>query len=90
METLKKLLILRETQPFSPPRENLLYLGNGNPEKILILPETELSYISGNRTFLYFGKGIVRTLTYSKSWYIQNPRHIQNTFKHLRWNVLQK
>ena len=23
-------------------------------------------------------------------WYIQNPRHIQNTVKNLRWNVLQK
>ena len=66
METLKKLLIFRETQPFSPPRENLLSLGNGNPEKILILPETELSYISGNRTFLYFEKGIFETLAYSE------------------------
>ena len=37
---------------------------------------------SGNETFLYFGKGIFRTLTYleleaySELWYIQNPRHM--------------
>ena len=60
-------------------RESFLYFlkkasktaGNGNPEKILILEETELSYIfqetelsytSGNATFLYFWKGIFRTL----------------------------
>ena len=53
-------------------------------------------YISGNGTFLYFEKGIFRTLAYleleaySEPWYIQNPRHIQNTVNHLRWNVLQK
>ena len=41
---------------------------NGNPEKIL--------YISENGIFLYFGKGIFRTLAYlelekySESWYI--------------------
>ena len=28
--------------------------------------------------------------TYSEPWYIQKPRHIQNTGKHLRWNVLQE
>ena len=27
---------------------------------------------------------------YSESWYIQNPRRIQNTVNYLRWNVLQK
>ena len=48
------------------------------------------------KLFLYFGKGIFRTLpyveleAYSEPSYIQNPRHIQNTVKHLRWNVLQK
>ena len=26
----------------------------------------------------------------SEPWYIQNPRHIQNTVWHLRWNFLQK
>ena len=54
----------------------------------LIFQETELSYISGNRTFLYFfkkrfllyvGKGIFRTPAYieleaySELWYIRNP-----------------
>ena len=53
-------------------------------------------YISGKETFLYFEKGIFRTLAYleleaySEPWYIQNPRHIQNSVNHLRWNVLQK
>ena len=38
---------------------------------------------------------IFRFLTYLEldehleSWYTQNPRHIQNTVKHLRWNVLE-
>ena len=50
--------------------------GNGNPQKLLILPETELSYIS-------------RKL-YSEPWYIQNPRHIQNFVKHLRWKSFAK
>ena len=61
-----------------------------NPKKILILPETEFSYISGSGTFLYFGKGIFRTLTYlelvgySEPWYTQNQRYIQNFVKHLQ------
>ena len=38
-------------------KESFSYIsGNGNPEKI--------RYISGNGTFLYFGKGIFRTLAY--------------------------
>ena len=70
-------------------------------------------YISGKGTFLYFAKGIFRTLTYLEieansepfyyqnpdifrtksifrtlTQYMQNPRHIQNTVKHLRWNLL--
>ena len=44
------------------------------PEKFLMFQETELSYI--------FRK------LYSEPWYIQNLRHIQNTIKHLRWNLL--
>ena len=27
---------------------------------------------------------------YSEPWYIWNLRYIQNSVKHLRWNVLQK
>ena len=41
-------------------------------------------------TFIYFGKGIFRTLVYLEPEVIQNPRHILNTVKHVRWNVLQK
>ena len=72
-------------------KESFSYIsGNGNPEEIL--------QISGNRTFLYFlkklfflyfGKGIFRTLKQTQNlWYIQYPRHIQNTVKHLLWNAL--
>ena len=61
-------------------RESFLYFlkkasktaGNGNPEKILILEETELSYISGNGTFLYFRKC---------NFLIFLERHIQNPSK---------
>ena len=45
-------------------------------KKLFIFQETELFYISGK--------------VYSEPWLIQNLRHIQNTVKHLRWNVLQK
>ena len=44
---IKKFLIFRKTE---------------TPKKILIFQETELSYISGNKTFLYFGKGKFRIL----------------------------
>ena len=40
----------------------------------LILQETELSYILGK--------------VYSEPQHIQNSRHIQNTAKQLRWNIL--
>ena len=39
----------------------------------LFFQETELSYTFVNETYLYFGKGIFRTLVYSEPWYIQNP-----------------
>ena len=48
------------------------------------------------KNFLYFGKGVFRTLLHLELqkhlelWYIQNLRHIQNTLKHLRWNLLLK
>ena len=48
------------------------------------------------RPNIFRTRGIFRTVTYleleaySEPWFIQNPRHIQNTVKHLRWNVLQK
>ena len=53
-------------------------------------------------TFLYFGKSIIQNTNitelleyleqkaYSEPWYIYNPRHIQNTVKHLRWNAFAK
>ena len=57
----------------------------------------QLSYIFSKKVFLYFGKGIFRTLTYLEldaclePLYTQNPRHIRNTVKyHLQWNLLQK
>ena len=34
--------------------------------------------------------GIFKTLTYSESWNIQNPTHVQNPVKHVRWCVLWK
>ena len=55
-----------------------------------------------NITFLYFGKSIIQNTNitelleyleqkaYSEPWYIYNPRHIQNTVKHLRWNAFAK
>ena len=46
-----------------------------------MLPETELSYTSGDGTFLYFRK---RNFLIFRERYIQNPRHIQNTAKHDR------
>ena len=49
MELLKK-----ETETL---KKFFLFLETETPEKIL-------SYISGNETFLYFGKGIFRTLAY--------------------------
>ena len=56
--------------------------GNGKPEKNIYI--SELSYISGKgRTLTY-----LELQAYSEPWYIQNPRHIQNSVKHLRWNVL--
>ena len=47
--------------------ESFSYISeNRNPEKIpcISFQETELSYISGSKTFLYFGKGIFRILAY--------------------------
>ena len=73
-EKVKKLLIFRETN-LSVHLEKISYISgrrntekniyisrNKNPQKILILPETWLFYIWGNRTFWYFWKGIFRTL----------------------------
>ena len=82
-------------------KESLSFiLKNGNPKKLFILQETELSCISGNGNFLYLGNlsifkttSLFRALTYvelkpySEPWYIQNQRRIQNTVKHLRWNI---
>ena len=49
----------------------------------LYFQESKLSYIFFKKFFLYFGKGIFRTLVhlelgaYLEPWYVQNPRHIQ-------------
>ena len=56
--------------------------GSNIKKKFFVFQETKLSYISGNGTFLYFGKGTYRTRimfrtptylelqAYSESWYI--------------------
>ena len=84
--SIKKFIIFSQEKAF------LIYRKTETPKKFFIFQK--------NGTFLYFskrkgiGKGIFRTLgylepeAYSDSWYIQNPRHIQNTVKHLRCNVL--
>ena len=69
--TPRKFHIFQETET---PKKIFI---NGNPEKILILPETELSYIWKNGTFLYFGKGKFRTLVYSKPDTYSKHLHIQ-------------
>ena len=64
-ETLEKLLIFREKEPFSPPQENFLYLRKRKPKKnFLYFLKRKLSlyfqkwkpqknsYVSGNETFL--------------------------------------
>ena len=68
------------------PRKNYLYFRKRN----FLIPEKVYSELWHNGSSLYFRKVLFRTLAYSESWYIQNPRHIQNTVKHLRWNVLKK
>ena len=45
-------------------------------KKFLIFQETELSYISGNGTFLYFGKDIFRTPAYLELEAYSEPWHI--------------
>ena len=53
----KKFLLIQETE--------LSYVsGNRTSKRLPMLSEMELFYISGNGTFLYFGEGIFRTLTY--------------------------
>ena len=49
------------------PRKKSLYFRKRN---FLILQETELSYTSGNGTFLCFVKGLFRTLVYSEPWHV--------------------
>ena len=66
-----------------------------SPEEICF---EEVSYIfSKKKLFLVFRKRnpIFRTIAYlelkaySEPWNISSPTHIQNTFKHLRWDCLQ-
>ena len=76
--------------------KNFLYFSLKKPalKKFLITSQKKLFLFSGNGTFLYFRKGIFRTLAYlqleaySEPWYIQNSRHIQNTVKYLQSKVL--
>ena len=67
-KTPKKLLIFRETEPFSLPPENFLYFRKRKPRKIIYISGNgnleKNPYTSGNGTLLYFGKGIFRTLIY--------------------------
>ena len=99
---LKKPLIFWKRKP----RKNLYISGNGTflylrRRNFLILPEMELSYTSGNGTFLYLRRrnflilpetelSYISGKVYSEPWYIQNQKHIHNTVKYLRSNVLQK
>ena len=65
----RKFLIFQETEA---PKKSL-YFRKWN---FFIFQETKLFYTSGNGTFLYFGKGIFKTLAYleveafSESWRI--------------------
>ena len=69
------------------PEKNLIS-ENVTPQKIIILPKTEHTYISGNGTFLYFGKSIFRTLTYSEPETYSNI--YDETFcKIATWHTLQ-
>ena len=49
--------------------------------------------ISRTLSSIYYGEFYAEscvTLTYLKSWHIQNQRHTDSTFKHLSWNILFK
>ena len=99
---LKKPLIFWKRKP----QKNLYISGNGTflylrRRNFLILPEMELSYTSGNGIFLYLRRrnflilpetelSYISGKVYSEPWYIQNQKHIQNTVKYLRSNILQK
>ena len=101
-ETLEKFFIFRETEPFSSPPKKFLYFRKRKPLKNLYTSGNRTFLYFRKRNFLMFREtyiqnpSIFRTLIYleleahSDPWYIQNSRHIQNTFKHLRWHVLQK
>ena len=75
-ETLKRPLIFRETEPFSPPQENFLYFRKGKPQKkIFLFQEAETFQKS-----LYFRKRNIRIFKEMKLFifwekYIPN-RHI--------------
>ena len=76
--TLRKFLIFQKTETpkklliFSQKKAVIIYYETETPKKslyfrkwnFLIFQETELSYTSGSRTFLYCGKVILRTLEY--------------------------
>ena len=78
---------------FSRNKAFLIFQKTGTPKKSL--------YFRKRHFLIYWERyiqnpGVFRTLAYleleaySEPWYIHNPRQIQNTVKHLRWNVLQK
>ena len=93
-EVLKKLLIFREMELFNPPSNISHISGNRSPKNFLYFLKRKLSLYFRKRNFLIFRERLFRTLThldleaYSEPWYIQNQRHIQNTVKYRRWNVL--
>ena len=78
----EKFLIFQETENqkklpiFSQKKVLFTFRETKTPKKFIIFQEKELYYISGKGTFLYFGKGIFRTLayleleTYLEPWYI--------------------
>ena len=72
--TIKKVLIFREMEFYGSnifSKESFSsFSGNRNPKEFFIFQDTELSYIAGNRTFLYFLKKVF--LIFRKK-YIQNP-----------------
>ena len=73
-ETQQKFLISRETEPFSPPRENSLYFRKRKPRKKSLYSRKQKPrknpYTSRDGTFLYLRK---RNFLVFWERYIQNP-----------------
>ena len=75
---------------FTSWKGTFLYFRKRN---FFIHQELELSYISRNGTFLYFGEGIPRTLAYleleaySELWHIQNPGIFRSLAYSESWHI---